>query len=132
MKKIKSSYLLLRAKKATARIPVSAKIASKPGVAVVVDVFVVLVVGSVAGVELVVVVVDLVASGPGVELVEVVVDLVASAPGVVLVVLVDLVTSSAEPRASSSTIVAISIATNIFFISKTSFACDLYESRSCP
>ena len=73
--------------------------------------------GSVAGVELVVVVVDLVASGPGVELVEVVVDLVASEPGVVLVVLVDLVTSSAEPRASSSTIVAISIATNIFFIS---------------
>jgi hypothetical protein len=72
----------------------------------------------VAGVELVVVVVDLVASGPGVELVEVVVDLVASEPGVVLVVLVDLVTSSAEPRASSSTIVAISIATNIFFISK--------------
>jgi hypothetical protein len=91
----------------------------------------------VAGVELVVLVVDLVASGPGVELVEVVVDLVASEPGVVLVVLVDLVTSSAEPRASSSTIVAISIATNIFFISKPLFACDLYacdlyESRLLP
>ena len=68
-----------------------------------------------AGVELVVVVVDLVASGPGVELVVVVVDLVASEPGVVLVVLVDLVTSSAALRASSI-IVAISMATNIFFI----------------
>ena len=85
-----------------------------------------------AGVELVVLVVDLVASGPGVELVEVVVDLVASEPGVVLVVLVDFVTSSADPRASSSTIVAISIATNIFFISKPLFACDLYESRLLP
>ena len=77
-----------------------------------------------AGVELVVVVVDLVASGPGVELVEVVVDLVASEPGVVLVVLVDLVTSCAEHRASS-TIVATNMATNIFFISKTSFSCDI-------
>lgn len=73
-----------------------------------------------AGVEVVVVVVDLVASGPGVVLVEVVVDLVASEPGVVLVVLVVLVTSSAELRASSI-IVAISIATNIFFISKPLF-----------
>jgi predicted branched-subunit amino acid permease len=73
----------------------------------------------VAGVELVVVVVDLVASGPGAELVVVVLDLVTSGLGFVLVaVVVDLVTSSAEPRASSSIIVAISIATNIFFISK--------------
>jgi hypothetical protein len=99
-------------------------------VVVVVDDFVVLV-GSVAGVELVVVVVDLVASGPGVELVVVVVDLVASEPGVVLVVLVDLVTSSAALRASSI-IVAISIATNIFFISKPLFSWDLYESRLLP
>lgn len=84
-----------------------------------------------AGVEVVVVVVDLVASGPGVVLVEVVVDLVASEPGVVLVVLVVLVTSSAELRASSI-IVAISMATNTFFISKPLFACDLYESRLLP
>jgi len=55
----------------------------------------VVVVGSVAGVVLVVVVVDLVSSGPAAELVVVVVDLVASAPGVVLVVatVVDLVSS---------------------------------------
>ena len=54
----------------------------------------VVVVGSEAGVVLVVVVVDLVSSGPAAELV-VVVDLVASAPGVVLVVatVVDLVSS---------------------------------------
>jgi hypothetical protein len=72
----------------------------------------------VAGVELVVVVVDL-ASVPGAELVTVVVDLAASEPGVVLVVatVVDLVASSAILSAISI-IVAISIATNIFFISK--------------
>jgi len=117
--------------KATARIPTAAKAASKPGVLVVVVVDLVVLVGSVAGVVLVVVVVDFVASGPGVELVVVVVDLVASEPGVVVVV-VDLVTSAARPKASSI-IVAISMATNIFFISKTSFShdfsCDLYESR---
>ena len=89
--------------------------ASKPGVAVVVVVDLVVFVGAVAGVEVVVVVVDLVASGPGVELVEVVVDLVASEPGVVLVVLVVLVTSAVALRASSI-IVAISMATNIFFM----------------
>ena len=51
----------------------------------------------------------------------VVVDLVTSGPGFVLVVLVvDLVTSSAALRASSI-IVAISMATNIFFISKPLF-----------
>jgi len=78
----------------------------------------------VAGVELVVVVVDLVASGPGVELVVVVVDLVASEPGVAVVVFVDLVTSAAALR-TSSIIVAISVATNIFFISKPLFSCDI-------
>jgi hypothetical protein len=89
-------------------------------------------VGSAAGVELVVVVVDLVASAPGAEAVVVVVDLVTSELGVVLVaVVVDLVTSSAEPRASSI-IVAISMATNIFFISKPLFSCDLYESLLLP
>jgi hypothetical protein len=73
-------------------------------------------VGSVAGVELVVVVVDLVAFGLRYELV--VVDLVTSGLGFVLVaVVVDLVTSSAALRASSI-IVAIRMATNIFFISK--------------
>ena len=77
----------------------------------------VVLVGSVEGVELVVVVVDLEASGPIAELVVVVVDLVTSGLGVVLVtVVVDLVTSSAVLRASSI-IVAISMATNIFFIS---------------
>jgi hypothetical protein len=102
--------------KATARIPTAAKAASKPGVLVVVVVDLVVLVGSVAGVVLVVVVVDFVASGPGVELV---------------VVVVDLVTSAARPKASSI-IVAISMATNIFFISKLishDFSCDLYESR---
>ena len=49
--------------KVTARRPATAKVASKPGVVVVVVDLVVLV-GSVAGVTLVVVVVDLVASGP--------------------------------------------------------------------
>jgi len=75
----------------------------------------VVLVGSVEGVELVVVVVDLDPSGPGSELV-VVVDLVTSGLGVVLVVVVDFVTSSAAPRANSI-IVAMSMATNIFFIS---------------
>jgi hypothetical protein len=72
----------------------------------------------VAGVVLVVVVVDFVASGPGVTLDVVVVDFVASEPGVVLVVatVVDLVSSTAALRVSSI-IAAISIATNIFFIS---------------
>ena len=81
--------------KVTARIPATAKVASKPGV-VLVAVAVVVLVGSVAGVVLVVVVdllvlvgsvavvvrvlvVDLVASGLGFELVAVVVDLVTSA-----------------------------------------------------
>jgi hypothetical protein len=72
--------------------------------------------GSVEGVELVVVVVDLEASEPGAESVVVVVDLVTSGLGVVLVVVVDFVTSSAAPRANSI-IVAMSMATNIFFIS---------------
>jgi hypothetical protein len=107
--------------KATARIPTAAKAASKPGVLVVVVVDLVVLVGSVAGVVLVVVVVDFVASGPGAELVVVTVDFVASEPGVVLVVVVvDLVTSSATLKASSI-IVAISMATNIFFISKPPF-----------
>jgi hypothetical protein len=118
--------------KATARIPATPKAASKPGVVVVVVVDLVVVVGSVAGVVLVVVVVDLVASGPGSELVVVVVDLVASVPGVVLVVvIVDSVTSSAELRASSI-IVAISMATNIFFISNPPLCCDLYGSSRLP
>ena len=118
--------------KVTARIPTTAKVASKPGVElVVVVVDLVVLVGSVAGVVLVVVVVDLVASGPGTELVVVVVDLVASEPGIVLVVVVDLVTSSAALRASSI-IVAISMATNIFFISKPLFSCDLYASCLLP
>jgi hypothetical protein len=90
--------------KATARIPTAAKAASKPGVLVVVVVDLVVLVGSVAGVVLVVVVVDLVASEPG-----------------VVVVVVDLVTSAARPKASSI-IVAISMATNIFFISKPHFS----------
>lgn len=107
--------LLLKATKVTARIPATAKVASKPGVVVVV-VDLVVVVGSVAGVELVVVVVDL-ASVPGAELVTVVVDLVASEPGVVLVVatVVDLVASSAILNAISI-IMAMSMVTNIFFI----------------
>jgi hypothetical protein len=80
--------------KATARNPIRPKVASKPGVEVVVDVAFVVVVGPVEGVVLVVVV-DLAASGPGVELVVVVVDLVTSGLGVVLVaVVVDLVTSA--------------------------------------
>jgi hypothetical protein len=92
------------------------------------DVFV----GSATGVELVVVVVDWVALEPRAEAVVVVVDLVTSGLGFVLVaVVVDLVTSSAALRASII-IVAISMATNIFFISKPLFACDLYESRLLP
>ena len=79
--------------KATARSPIRPKVASKPGVEVAVDVDLLVVVGSVAGVELVVVVVDL-AAVAGAELVTVVVDLVTSGLGVVLVaVVVDLVTS---------------------------------------
>jgi hypothetical protein len=89
-------------------------------------------VGSAAGVVLVVVVVDLVASGPGAELVVVVVDLVTSGLGVVLVaVVVDLVSSAAALRAISI-IVAISMTTNILFISKPLFSCDLYESIRNP
>jgi hypothetical protein len=64
--------------KVTARIPATAKVASKPGVVLVVVVDLVVLVGSVAGVVLVVVVVDLAASGLGVVLVAVVVDLVTS------------------------------------------------------
>ena len=73
-----------------------------------------------AGVALVVVVVDLAASGPGVVmLVGVVIDLVALEPGVIfIVVLVDLFTFAAALRASSI-IMAISMTTNIFFISKS-------------
>jgi len=118
--------------KATAIIPTKANVASKPGVLVVVVVDLVVLVGSVAGAVLVVVVVDLLESEPGAGLVVVIVDLVASEPGVVLVVVVvDLVTSPATLRASSI-IVAISIATNIFFILKPHFlyfSCELYESR---
>jgi hypothetical protein len=88
-------------------------------------------VGSVAGVVLVEVVVDLVASGPEGELVVVVVDLVTSGLGVVLVAVVVEVTSDAALKASSI-IVAISMATNIFFISKPLFSCDLYESSMLP
>ena len=78
--------------KATARNPIRPRVASKPGVEVVVDVDLVVVVGSVAGVVLVVVV-DLAASVLGVELV--VVDFVTSGVGVVLVAgVVDLVTSA--------------------------------------
>ena len=99
--------------KATARIPTSANGASNPGVDVVVVDLVVLA-GSVLGVVLVVVAVVLVASAPGAVVVWVVVDFVTSGLGVVVVV--DLVTSSAALRASSI-IVAISMATNIFFIS---------------
>jgi len=101
--------------KVTARIPATAKVASKPGVEVVVDVDLVVLVGSELGV--VVVVVDLVASEPGV--VVVVVDSVTSGAGVVVVLVVDLVTSSAALRARNavSIIVAISISNNIFFIS---------------
>ncbi len=104
--------------KVTARIPATAKVASKPGVEVVVDVDLVVVVGSELGV--VVVVVDLVAPEPGVVgVVVVVVDLVTSGAGVVVVLVVDLVTSSAVLRARNavSIIVAISISNNIFFIS---------------
>jgi hypothetical protein len=110
--------------KVTARIPTTAKVASKPGVVVVVVDLLVLV-GSEAGVVLVEVVVDWVASGPG-ALVVVVVDLVVSGLGVLVAVVVDLVTSAAVLRASSI-IVAMSMATNIFFISKPPFSCDLYE-----
>jgi hypothetical protein len=114
--------------KVTARIPAPAKIASKPGVELVVVVDLVVLVGSVEGVVFVSVVVDLTASGP----VVIVVDLVTSGPGVVLVVVVvDLVTSSAALTASSI-IVAINIATNIFFISNLLFSCDRYESHLLP
>jgi hypothetical protein len=116
--------------KVTAKSPASAKVASKPGVVLVVVVDLVVLVGSVEGVVFVSVVVDLVASGPEVVLV-VVVDLVTSGPGVVLVVVVDLVTSSAALRASSI-IVAMSMATNIFFISNLLFSCDRYESGLLP
>ncbi len=101
---------------------------------VVVVVDLVVLAGSVAGVVLVVVVVDLVmlaGSVAGVVLVVVVVDLVASEPGTVLVVVVDFVTSSAALRASSI-IVAISMATNIFFIPKPLFSCDLIASCCYP
>jgi hypothetical protein len=89
-------------------------------------------VGSTAGVALVVVVVDLLASGPGFMLVVVVLDLTASDPGVELFsVVVDLVTSAAAPRASSI-IVAISMATNIFFISKPLFSYAFRDKRAIP
>jgi hypothetical protein len=113
--------------KVTARRPTTANVASKPGVVVVVVDWVVLV-GSVAGVVLVSVVVDLVALGPWPEIVVVVVDFVTSGLGVVLVVVVvDLVSSAAALRAISI-IVAISMATNIFFILIPLLAVDLHES----
>jgi hypothetical protein len=65
--------------KVTAMSPATAKVASKPGVVLVVVVDSVVLAGSDEGVLLVVVVVDLVASGLGVMPVAVVVDLVASA-----------------------------------------------------
>jgi hypothetical protein len=74
-----------------------------------------------AGVVLVVVV-DLVASWPGAELVVVVVDLVTSGLGVVLVAVVVVLLSSAAAHRVSSIIVATSMATNIFFISKPLFS----------
>jgi hypothetical protein len=76
--------------KATARSPIRPKVASKPGVLVVV-VDLVVVVGSVVGFE--VVVVDLMASGPRAELV--VVDLVMSGlEGMLVEVVVDFVASA--------------------------------------
>jgi hypothetical protein len=112
--------------KVTARIPATAKVASKPGVVVVV-VDLLVVVGSELGV--VVVVVDWVAPEPGV--VVVVVDFVTSGAGVVVVLVVDLVTSSAVLRARNamSIIVAISISNNILFIS--SLFSDLCKSLFC-
>ena len=78
--------------KATAIGPIRPKIASNPGVVLVVVVDLVVVVGSVAGVVFASAVVDFVASGPEAELV--VVDLVTSGLGVVLAaVVVDLVAS---------------------------------------
>jgi len=79
------------------------------------------------------VVVDLVVIVGSVEevvFVTVVVDLTASGPDVVLMV-VDLVTSFAALTASSI-IVAINIATNVFFISNLFFSCDRYESHLLP
>ena len=87
-------------------------------------------VGTVAGVELVVVVVDWVALEPRAEAVVVVVDLVTSGLGFVLIaVVVDLVTSAATPKASS-TIVAISMATNIFFISNL-LSIGIFMNHAC-
>ena len=107
--------------KATARIPTTAKVASNPGVDVVVVDLVVLV-GSGLGVVLVVVAVVLVASEPGAVVVWVVVDFVTSGLGVVVVV-VDLVSSAAVLRARNpvSIIVAISMTANIFLISNLLF-----------
>jgi len=112
-----SYHFLLRAIKVIARSPTAAKVPSNPGVVLVVVVDLVVLAGSGAGVVLVVVVVDLVALGPGSELVVIVVDLTVSDVGVVLVtVIADFVSSAAAIRDSSS-IVAISTANNIFFIS---------------
>ena len=84
------------------------------------------------GVMLTGVVIDLAALEPGVVLIGVVINLVALEPEVILVVVVaELVTFAAVLRASS-TIVAISMATNIFFISKPLFSCNLYESYLLP
>jgi hypothetical protein len=70
--------------KATARIPISAKAPSNPGVVLVVVVDLVVLVGSSGlGVVVVLVVVDLVASEPEVAVVLVEVDLVTSGPGFV-------------------------------------------------
>ena len=92
--------------KVTAKIPATAKVASKPGVVLIVVVDLVVLVGSVAGVVLVVVVVDSVASWSGAdELLVVAVDLAASGLGVVLVaVLADLATSLVTGSSSHCTI----------------------------
>ena len=88
-------------------------------------------VGPVAGFELVVVVVDWVALEPRAEAVVVVVDLVTSGLGFMLVaVVVDLVISAATPKASSI-IVAISMATNIFFISNF-LSIGIFMNHACP
>jgi hypothetical protein len=112
-------------------LELSPKAASEAGVVVVVVVDFVVLAGSEEGVVLLVaVVVDLAASGTGVVMfVVAVIDLVALEPGVMLVlVVIDLFTFAAVLRASSI-IMAISMTTNIFFISKPLFYCDLYESR---
>jgi hypothetical protein len=100
--KICGSYrLLLRATKVTASNPTIAKIASKPGVVLVEVVDLIVLAGSEAGVELVVVVVDFSSSWSGTALVVVAVDLAVSGLEVVLVaVVVDLVASAGTGSSS--------------------------------